>query len=255
MKSSTVSAGRVLLGAILTTLLLSGCASNREAANANMARASQLNAELALGYLNQGDLQQAKAKVEKSLVQDPRNPLANNLQGVVFQRLDEPRKASVHFRRAVDLAPDEPEYANAYGVFLCEQRQYDEGILQFLDVAKNPLYRTPALAYENAASCALQAGKTGIAESNLIRALSIRPRFASAQLALAKLQADEGRAADAMDSLQVLEGYAPSSAESLALGARVASRLGNEDVAAAYVKKLKLSFPNSYQAKVLSNDG
>lgn len=251
MKSETKLAGLILTG----SLLLAGCALNGGASDANMVRASQLNAELALGYLNQGDLQQAKAKVEKALVQDSRNPLANNLQGVVFQRLNEPHKAREHFRRAVSLAPDEPEYANAYGVFLCEQKMYDEGILQLLDVANNPLYRTPALAHENAANCALQAGKTGIAESNLIRALSLRPKFASAQLALAKLQAAEGRPDDAMDSLRVLEAYAPSSAESLALGARVATRLGNEDVAAAYIKKLKMRFPNSYQARVLGEDG
>ncbi|MEM7377866.1 MAG: type IV pilus biogenesis/stability protein PilW [Pseudomonadota bacterium] len=245
---------RICVGCLVATVVLAGCASNREAANANMARAAQLNAELSLGYLNQGDLQQAKAKVEKALVQNPRNPLANNLQGVVLQRLNEPSKAGTHFRRAVQLAPDEPEYANAYGVFLCERKQFEEGILQFLDVAENPLYRTPALAYENAANCALQAGKTGIAESNLVRALEIRPRFASAQLSLAKLQADEGRPDDAMDSLQALERYAPSSAESLALGARIARRLGNRDVANSYVRKLQLGFPNSYQAKVLANE-
>lgn len=240
---------------VASVILIAGCASNREAANANMARASQLNAELALGYLNQGDLQQAKAKVEKALVQDRRNALANNIQGVVLQRLGDPDEAGKHFRRAVELAPDEPEYSNAYGVFLCEQKRYDEGILQFLDVARNPLYRSPALAHENAANCALQAGKVGIAESNFVRALEIQPRFASAQLSLAQLQSKEGRPVEAMDSLQTLERYAPSSPESLALGARVASRLGNSDVASSYVKKLQISFPNSYQAKVLAGDG
>ncbi len=247
-----IRTSKVLLTTVLLTALLASCATSN---NGNLSRASQLNAELALGYLNQGDLQQAKAKVEKALQQDSRNPLANNIQGVVFQRLGDSEAAAMHLQRAVEYAPDEPEYANAYGVFLCEDRQFDAGILQFLEVAKNPLYRSPEFAYENAANCALKSGRRGIAESNLVKAIELRPRFGSAQLTLAKLRAADGRAAQAMDSLQTLERYAPSTADSLALGARIAKQLGNNDVAQSYIDKLVDSFPDSYQAKALANGG
>ncbi len=235
------------------SVLLVGCSTTGNMRKVDLKQASQLNAELALRYLQQGDLQQAKIKGEKAIEQHKNNALANNINGTIQQRLGKMAKADAYFRRAVELAPDQPEYANGYGVYLCEVGRIQDGVKQFVAVANNPLHRTPALAYENAAICSLKDKQTEIAEEFLNRALTLKPDYSRARFGLAELQFSERRYNEALVNVQQLEREDQLNAEAAAIGARSAKALSRPDVAEHYIYMLRSRFPDSYQARSMSN--
>lgn len=233
-------------------VLLSACATSGNMRTVNLNKASQLNAQLAVRYLEQGDLQQAKIKAEKAIEQDQNNALANNINGTVQQRLGENAKAGEYFKRAVQLAPDQPEYANSYGVYLCEVGRIQDGIEQFVAVAENPLHRTPVLAYENAAICAIKAKQFDVAETHLQNALKIEPGYAKARVGLVELQYKARRYTEALNNIGMLEKVNRLNAGIVAIGVRAAKALNRPDTAEHYVYVLKTRFPDSYQARALA---
>ena len=234
-------------------LLVGGCATSSNMREIDLSKAAQVNAELALRYLNQGELQLAKRKAEKAIEQDNKNALANNMNGTVQQRLGNMDKAEDYLRRAVELAPDQPEFANGYGVFLCEAGRVRDGVKQFVAVAENPLHRAPALAYENAAMCAMKDKSHDLAEQFLEKALKERPDYAKARFELAELQLRSGKYAASLANIERLEKENQMSAAVAAVGVRAAKALKRPVVAEHYIYILETRFPESYQSRALGN--
>ena len=234
-------------------LLMVGCTTTGNMRAVNLSKAAQVNAELALRYLNQGELQLAKRKAEKAIEQDEDNALANSLNGTVQQRLGNLDKAEDYLRRAVELAPDQPEYANGYGVFLCEAGRVRDGVKQFVAVAENPLHRAPALAYENAAMCAMKDKSFGLAEQFLEKALDEKPDYAKARFELAEMQLRSGKFAESLANIERLEKENQMSAAVAAIGVRAAKAVKRPVVADHYVYILQTRFPESYHARALGN--
>ncbi|MGB0866598.1 MAG: hypothetical protein ACPGSC_08810 [Granulosicoccaceae bacterium] len=235
------------------TLVLGGCAVSGNMREVNLDKAAQVNAELALRYFNEGEMQLAKSKAEKAVDQSDKNALANSVNGLIQQRLGDKDKAERYLRRAVELAPDQPEYANSYGVFLCETGRMRDGVKQFVAVAENPLHRAPALAYENAATCAIKDRNYELAEEFLLLSLKEKSDYHKARFGLAELQFRDGRFAEALDNIQTLEKAGQMSAAVAAVGVRSARALKRPVVAEHYQYILQSRFPESYQARALGN--
>ncbi len=238
-------------GLVLATLLLGGCASTEESEpqfDSEMAKASQINAELGLKYMRNGNLQIAKDKLDKAIAQDPDNPDAHAAYALLSMRLDNSEEARDHFETALDARPDDPKLLNNYGTFLCEEGDYDEGIEHFLRAADNPLYDTPAYAYANAGRCAQDAGRTDDARKYLRRALQADARTASALLDLARLEYDQGRLRQARKYVERYHDVATEAPESLWLAIRIERRLGDGQSAETLGKQLVREYPDSRQA-------
>ena len=234
-------------------LLIGGCTTTGNMRAIDLSKAAQHNANLAFSYLNEGELQLAKRKAEKAIEQDKNNALANSMNGSIQQRLGNMEKAEHYLRRAVELAPDQPEYANGYGVFLCEEGRVRDGVKQFVAVAENPLHRAPALAYENAATCAMKDRSFDLAEQLLLRALKEKPDYAKARYELAELQLRNKKFAESLANIERLERENQMSAAVAAVGVRSAKALKRPVVAEHYVYILETRFPESYQARALGN--
>ena len=114
-----------------------------------------------------------------------------------YERINDQKKAEAEFREALRLAPGDPGQLNFYGVYLCDQHRVDEGVTKMLQVANNPLYRTPEAAYTNVGVCLHTAHRDEEAESAFRRALAARPDFAEAAYQLADLELQRGRALEA----------------------------------------------------------
>ena len=80
------------------------------AGSGDSAEASQFNAELGARYLQRGELDQARLKLEKALEQDNNNSLAHISYARLQQEIDEPELAKSHFKRALELNPDDAEH-------------------------------------------------------------------------------------------------------------------------------------------------
>lgn len=236
-----------------TTLLLGGCAVSGNMREVDLDKAAQVNAELALRYFNQDELQLAKSKAEKALEQDDKNALANSVNGLVQQQLGDAKAADRFLRRSVQLAPDQPEYANSYGVFLCQSGRVRDGVKQFVAVAENPLHRAPALAYENAATCAMKDKSYELAGEFLRLALEEKPDYHKARFGLAELQFKQGQYAEALENIERLERADQVNAAVAAVGYRSARALNRPVVAEHYLFLLRSRFPDSYQARALAN--
>jgi len=235
------------------SLMAAGCTTTGGGREVNEKKAAQVNAELAVGYLGQGELQLAKSKAEKALGYDSNNALANNVNGSIQQRLRNMTAADKYFRRAVELEPDKPDYANSYGVYLCEAGRIGEGVQQFVSVANNPLHRAPALAFENAATCATKGGMLSEAEVYLNEALRIQPSLESARSSLLELQFKAKRYSAVLATVERLERSGQSTPKSLRMGYDSAKQLRKPGHVSRSRELLRSRFADSYQARSLND--
>lgn len=247
MNSAAVGWSVVVLAA------LAGCMSNGpKPFNApEPERAAEINLEIGTDALRKGNLNQAKEKIDKAVEQDPRNSKVQITAGVLYERLGDTDKADSHFAKGLALDPENPEVQNNYGAFLCQRGKYERGEKLMLEAAGNPLYRTPEVAYLNAANCARNGGDMKGAEANLRKALAVRPKFGEALYQMADLQYKQ---TDYLSARGFLERYLEvgrSSPATLWLGVCIERGLGNAAAAKNYAERLKIEYPRAAQTKEL----
>ncbi len=238
---------------LLTTAALAGCVSSgsNKLGKPDTERAAEINLEIGTDYLRKGNLAQAKEKIDKSIEQNPRSSKAQITAGMLYERLGESNKAESHFAKGLALDPKNPEVQNNYGAYLCQKGKYERGEKLMIDAATNPLYRTPEVAYLNAANCARNGGNLKRAEENLRSALKVRPKFGEALFQMADLQYKQTDYLSARGFLERYQEVGRTNAASLWLGVRIERSLGNETAAKNYAERLKLEYPRAAQTKEL----
>jgi len=240
---------------LLLAVMLTACSAH-QARDLNQPRTpAEINAEMGLRYMQQGDYQVALGKLKRALEQDSRLASAHHYIALLYNRLGSTDLAGQHFARAIKLAPGNAAIENNYGVFLCEQGHYREAEARFLRVLQVPDYKHPGEAYENAGLCALRSSDTTKAASYFRRALEFNPLRANSLYQMMKLSFDSGRLRDAQDFLQRYEKVASHSRQSLWLALRIERRLGNQAAARDYAQRLRRRFPDSAEARSLSSQG
>ena len=217
----------------------------------DLKKAAEVNAQLALTYLKQGDLVGARDKIEKALAQNPRTAQTQMAAGFVYDRLGQDRKAADHFEQAVKLDRDNADVLNNAAVFQCRKGDRKKGEEYFLRAAKSPLYRTPAVAYSNAGRCARADGRPKDADKYFRESLALRPDQPDVLFEMAELMHQEGSDLQARAFLQRYASVGPATAESLWLGYRVETALGDSAAAQEHARRLRSEFPTSSQAGLL----
>jgi type IV pilus assembly protein PilF len=238
-------------------LLLGGCVVTKSTHLSDghaEADAAADNVQLAMAYMQEGNLARAKEKLDRALQEDPANANVHSVYAMFYERINDQKKAEVQFREALRLAPDDPGQLNFYGVYLCRQHRVDEGVTKLVQVANNPLYRTPEAAYTNMGVCLLTAHRDEEAESAFRRALAVRPDFSEAAYQLAELELAHGRALEARDRVEKFLSKNNPTPELLMVALRASRNLGDARAVAQYSKTLRVDFPNSEQARSLSGD-
>jgi type IV pilus assembly protein PilF len=238
---------------VAATLLLVACASSpsSDKEQARLKEAAKLNVELGVGYLNEGDLELSKVKLERALEQDPELSSAHWSYALLQMRLGDKKLAEKYLKQAIDLNPNDARARNNYGFLLCNEGRVEEAEKQFLLAARNPLYKTPAVAYTNAGLCLLKIDGREKAERYFRAALEATPSYAPALYQLAKLTFEQGKY---LQSRAFMQRYAQStdhSSQSLWLSYRIERHLGNRGAAEAFASQLKDRFPDSQEATKL----
>jgi type IV pilus assembly protein PilF len=247
----------IAAGVVSVLTILAGCVTTRSPhlTNANAAAdAAADNVELAEAYMQEGNLARAKEKLDRAMQENPTNPNLHSVYAQFYERLNDQKRAESEFREAMRLAPGDPGQLNFYGVYLCNQHRVDEGVTKLLQVANNPLYRTPEAAYTNIGVCLLTAHRDEEAESAFRRALAARPDFAEAAYQLADTELVHGRALEARDRVEKFLKQYTQTADLLLLGWRASRTLGDAKGAALYAKTLRALFPDSEQVRALGTD-
>ncbi|MGD9387024.1 MAG: type IV pilus biogenesis/stability protein PilW [Gammaproteobacteria bacterium] len=237
-------------GVLATAAMLVACAStaNPKVSDEDAAR---FNVQLGINYLQRGDLQEAREKLERAVDQDPSFPEAHAALGILYERVGELDRAGQHLRRATQLAPDDPNMINNYGGFLCRRGERSEGIKYFQRAASNAFYRTPEVAWTNAGVCARGIPDLEAAEQYFRRALEVNRNHSEALLQLADMNLAQGDGFGARAFLQRYEAVARATPYSLELGRRIEAATGDDDAVQMYTRRLLQEFPESPEARRL----
>jgi type IV pilus assembly protein PilF len=207
--------------------------------------AAAANLNLGVAYLRQGRPDLALDSLERALEYDPRLAAAHGTIAIVYEQLDDPEAAELHYHRATQLPPDMGVASNSYAVFLCRNGRWAEAEGYFQRAAENARYPTPEVALTNAGVCARGAGDVAAAERYFRAALARNAAFPDALFNMADLsyQAQDYLAARAFTQ-RYLSG-AVGSPEILLLCVQVERQLGAGGAADQCASRLRSGFPNS----------
>jgi type IV pilus assembly protein PilF len=217
-------------------------------------KASAVNVQLGIGYLQQNDFELANDKLSKALRQDPDSAPAHNAFAILQDRLLQTEKAEYHYKKATKLDPENSQAANNYGAFLCRHGRELESEKYFMQALKNPLYSTPEFAYTNAALCLLQVGEareTEKAKEYLGKAIAAKSDFGPALLSMAQLLFDQGEYVAAKFYLDRFHLVAKPTARSLWLAIRNTLQIDGQGDVTELAQRLGNEFPDSEEYKAL----
>jgi type IV pilus assembly protein PilF len=215
--------------------------------------AGRINARLAMEYLKREQLLVAREKVEKALLQNPRDVTVQLAAGLVYERLLDKKRAEKHFRQALRADAGSPEAQNALGAFFCRNRQHAKGEDMFLKAAGNPVYRTPEVAYTNAGVCARSAGRLERAEQYLRQALTLSAGYPETYVQLAGVLHERGNHLQARAFIERYLAVAPVSADVLLLGYQIEAAMKDSAAAEGFAARLRKEFPESPQLRALDD--
>jgi type IV pilus assembly protein PilF len=207
--------------------------------------------DLAGAYVSRGQMKVALDEVRKAIQADNRYGPAYNVLGLVYMELAEDKLAEENFLKSIDLDKTDSEAHNNYGWFLCTRGRYDEGLAQFTEALRNPLYARPEQAMTNAGLCNEKKGDLKQAEAYYNKALKLQSDSPPATIKLALLNRKLGKQGEAQRLLTRYHEIAPPTSESLWLGVLLEREQGDKDQAAAYALQLRKRFPDSAEAQRL----
>ncbi|MFO7603019.1 MAG: type IV pilus biogenesis/stability protein PilW [Gammaproteobacteria bacterium] len=239
---------------LAVVLFLSACATDPGGGRfggGNMIEASRANSKLGLGYMMQGNNEIALSKLQKAIEQDDKNDDAHHYIAELYNRLDEPVKADKHYKRALQIAPENFPLLNNYGVFLCRNDRFKESMAVFEKILANPLFKSKAQTYENMGLCAEDHGNIKMAEEYFRNALRFDARLPTSLLHLAQINFDNESFLSAYGFYQRYLEVGPQIPQSLWLGILLERRKGNKNAVSSYSLVLKNKFGESNEAELL----
>jgi type IV pilus assembly protein PilF len=203
---------------------------------------AQIRMQLAVGYYEQGQLPVALDEIKKAIVADPDYADAYGVRALIYMGMGETVLADDNFKRALQLAPGNPDIANNYGSFLCQNGRVAESFRWFDAALASRQYASPAKALNNAGSCALKGKDLDRAEKYLLRALQLAPDQPSANANLARVyyeRGDDARANFFITRLGKIARADSLTADVLWLAIKVQHRLGDEGAEQQWATQLR----------------
>ncbi|MGM0552673.1 MAG: type IV pilus biogenesis/stability protein PilW [Pseudomonadota bacterium] len=239
------SAPGKLAAALLGAVLLAGCAGLERQVGEDQAEAAEVNADLGIGYLREGEFEQAERNLRRALDFDPDHALAHLGMGAVYERRGSDARAEEHYRKALASDPDNPHAQTSLGALLCAREDYDEAQALFRQAIENPDYDQREIALMNSGVCFADFGDAERAEEQLRAALELQPRYPRALLEMAKLGYAEGRPMQTRAFLSRLDAQGIENAEMLLLCYQAETALGNRGAALECAQGLRRNYPDS----------
>ncbi len=189
------------LTSIMLLLAVAGCVSQPNNDNAALTndngiplsalsynpKAAAINAQLGVGYLQQGDIERAKTKLLMAQKQDPRSSIVAAGMAYYYDTIGNSKEADHYYKRAYALATEKGDAANNYGVFLCKKKDYAAAYIYFQKAIDDPNYVSTAQTYENLGLCHLEQNDVATARDYFLKALRIDPKLQTSLQQIAKI--------------------------------------------------------------------
>ncbi|RYY03349.1 MAG: type IV pilus biogenesis/stability protein PilW [Gammaproteobacteria bacterium] len=238
-----------VLMCVLVSVFLFGCVSEqvkgKEKKAPDKAKALELHVQMALGYVEKGNRESARIHLTKAFDIDKNSAPATNAMAMLYQLEGEPALAEENFKLAIKRDKNLTAAHNNYGIFLYNQKRYQEAFTQFELAAADLGYVNRSQALTNVGKAALKIGKDARAQSAFEHACILDRKNSDAFIELADINFQNKEYAEAKRNLDVYESLVSSSPRSLMLGIRLERIFGNKDKEASLALKLKNNFPYS----------
>jgi type IV pilus assembly protein PilF len=255
---------KILVAVSLSALFLAGCAAPAKENRATSAppelertikptptelaqNRAKAATELAAGWFQRGQYGTALEELESATKAVAEFAPAHGLYGLVYHAMREDTRAEESFKRALALAPNDPELRTNYGWFLCRTQREVDSVLEFEKAADNPLYRTPTLALQYAAQCAARGNKMFVAETFYKRMAAIEPDSAVPYFGLVEISYRVGKYVETRNHLRVAMRSAQVPPNVLHYGVCAENRLGDKSAADVYLTQLKNRYPSAVE--------
>lgn len=245
---------------VAASLLLAGCVTTTTTTNAakpdaDAGDAAELNYQLGARYLRNGNYELARDRLLQSIELNPRNAVAHYTLALTYEQLDNLRLATASYEDAIRIAPRDYNVQNAYAVFLCKQRQYDDARKHFDRAIRVPENDNSEITMTNAGVCMMRKPDLEVAEQYFRMALERKPNYGEAllQLSLLKFSAE-----DFLGARAFLQRYLSSNVPTagiLFLGVRIEEQLGDDRARTDYSNQILRDFPQSAEARQILDSG
>jgi type IV pilus assembly protein PilF len=256
---------RIRKAIVVVPFLLAACATSpstssvssvrepvsRQVATTEAGKRAKAHADLGMEYLLRGNPSVALDEARSAVESDSSSPVAYNLMALVYMTLKDDKAAEENFKRALTLAPGDPEIGNNYGWFLCQSGHEEQSIPYFVAAASAPLYPTPTKPMTNAGICSMSIKDYKAAEGYLGRALRLDANNVDAQFLLADVCYHLEKLQEAQARLDDVHRRRDPTAQSDWLGLRIARKLGDREAENRYAGELRRKFGNSYEYQQL----
>ena len=213
---------------------------------------AEIHTELAAGYYERAQMNVALEELGIAEKLDPTYARIYNLYGLVYTMMNDRPNAEQQFKRALELAPNDPDARHNWGWYLCTHGRERESIAEFEVAIRNSLYRTPEIALVNAGKCSVAFGDTNAADQYFRRALQIRPNDSAAAYNLALLSYKAGRLPESRSLMKVVLQQSTPGPEVLFLGMCIERKLGDRQSEQSYVTQLRNRFPESAETRAIA---
>lgn len=228
----------------ITLLVLVACTSDAVRKKPDRESSASINARLGLAYMQQGNYEVALEKLEKAIEQEPGLATGHHYIAELYRQLDSPDNAKRHYKKALKLTPNDYSLNNNYGVFLCDQKDYDGAEQGFLMAVQNvPVHKPRYEFYENLAQCMLRKPDRVKAEEYFRIVLAANPHQPVTLYQMARLSFDDAKYLRARAFFQRFTEVSRHTAETLWLGVRIERKLGDNKAADEFARQLKVNFP------------
>jgi type IV pilus assembly protein PilF len=214
----------------------------------NLKDASEINVQLAVGYIQRQQYGAARDKLEKAIEQDPKNLIAYKTLAYLYALLGLNKEAIAKYDDALDLKPNDPDLLNSYGAFLCSINEVDDALVKLKEAYSNPFYDSIYLAQSNAGICLIKQGKYKEAEALLRKSLRVDPKLPGSLISMADIGIKTDRFLMARAYIERYHAVKSPSPDSLWIQIQAEKGLGSKDYYMKYVRQLINDFPDSDEA-------
>ena len=207
--------------------------------------------QLGAQYLHNGSYELARDRLLTALEYNPKMAVAHSTLALTYVQLENNRLAAQHFALAIRYEPTNFDIRNAYAIFLCQQKQFDEAKKQFdraIDVYDND---NAEVMLTNAGVCMSSKPDYEMAEAYFREGLAFKSSYGEALLQLSVLKHKTGNDLHARAFLQRYLITSQGSAAVLFLGSQIERELGDERAATDYEDQVLQKFPDSSEAQYL----
>jgi type IV pilus assembly protein PilF len=238
---------------VLTVILsiVCGCVSSTTQVRRYTAEddAAEQNYQLGARYFRNGNYELARDRLLRAIELDSKMAAAHSMLALTYVQLGNTRLATESFDRAIRLGPNDKDVRNAYGVFLCDQREFDEGLKQFDRAIAIRDNDNPEIMLTNAGVCIAKKPDIALSEQYFRQALERRSTYGEALIQMAALKHRTGDNFNASAFMQRYLAANEASAAVLYLAIQIETENGNDRAATDYLNQLLRDFPDSVEAR------